>query len=363
MTATRRRFVAAGMLALACPALMAAFSRWRGVLFPAYRTASRALMALLATVTGVVPCAIWDIALLVGGVAVLVAVVRDVRARRWPWAPLSVACLVVSINLFLFVAGWALNHYAPPLAGELGIEVRASSADELAEVTEAYLEEAARRAPLVPRNDDGSLARQDFLELAAVCGSSYEALAGECELFRGPTLPVKALLVWGEPLLYSGHTGIFWAPTGEAGVPLDSAVADEPYIMCHEAAHRLGIASEQEANFAAFLACAASDDVRLAYSGYYNAFAYCHNALYRVDPERAKKLLEEHAQGELGMGVALVWADRIATAEHYDRFEGPFERVGTTVNDRYLRSFGEQEGVRSYGLVVDYLIAWHRRGE
>ena len=82
-----------------------------------------------------------------------------------------------------------------------------------------------------------------------------------------------------------------------------------------------------------------------------------------MDPERAKKLLEEHAQGELGAGVALVWADRIATAEHYDRFEGPFERVGTTVNDRYLRSFGEQEGVRSYGLVVDYLIAWHRRGE
>jgi hypothetical protein len=32
--------------------------------------------------------------------------------------------------------------------------------------------------------------------------------------------------------------------------------------------------------------------------------------------------------------------------------------VGTTVNDTYLKSFGEKDGVRSYGLVVDYLLAW-----
>jgi len=35
--------------------------------------------------------------------------------------------------------------------------------------------------------------------------------------------------------------------------------------------------------------------------------------------------------------------------------------VGRAVNDTYLRGYGEQAGVRSYGLVVDYLIAWQQQ--
>ena len=56
-----------------------------------------------------------------------------------------------------------------------------------------------------------------------------------------------------------------------------------------------------------------------------------------------------------------MFADLVATGRHYDAYEGWFGRVGSAVNDGYLRSFGEREGVRSYGLVVDYLIAWDRR--
>jgi hypothetical protein len=95
-------------------------------------------------------------------------------------------------------------------------------------------------------------------------------------------------------------------------VPLNTARADLAFIMCHEAAHRLGIASEQEANFSAFLACQASEDVRLSYSGYFNAFAYCVNALLRADAgDRAEDLDEldellEIALGKLSVGEAAV---------------------------------------------------------
>ena len=209
------------------------------------------------------------------------------------------------------------------------------------------------------REEDGSLTRQDFFELARVAGSAYGNLANSYEVFRGPQVPVKALLLWGEPLLYSGHTGIFWAPTGESGVPLNCPDADLPFIMCHEAAHRLGIADEGEANFAAFLACDDSADARLVYSGYFNAFSYCFGALYGADPDRAVAMVNETAEGALGQGVYLLFADRAAARELYDSYKGPFQEVGTAVNDTYLKSFGESEGVRSYGLVVDSLIAWH----
>ena len=334
----------------------------QSTIFPGYREVTKAVAWALAVVTSFSPVALWDLGIACGVVALLVVVVRRVRRRRSVLPAIAVAAFVAALSAFLFVA-WAGNHYAPPLADELGLAVRAYSVDELAEATEHYLSDAAELAGQAPRDGEGSLERQDFFGLSRVAGASYEGLAETYAVFRGPTVPVKALLAWGAPLLYSGHTGIYWAPTGEAGVPLDCAVADTPFIMCHEAAHRLAIASEQEANFAAYLACSASDDVRFAYSGAFNAFCYCYNALYRADPERAQALLQGAAQGDLRQGVALVLADWDATSAHYRAYDGPFKEVGTTVNDTYLKGFGEPSGVRSYGLVVDYLIAWQSGSE
>lgn len=354
---TRAGLVLSAVLCACSAALIWVAPRFSGSFFPWYREVSKVVTNVLATALSPVPVAVWDIGiacLVVVGAGLLVWRIRHKRSL----APLiSAACVLVSCNAFLFV-GWAFNHYAPPLADELSLEVGQYSTDQLADATAWYLSEAAKRAPLVEREDDGTLANQDFFELARVAGASYEGLAHSYPVFRGATAPVKALLVWGEPLLYTGHTGIFWAPTAESGVPLNTARADLAFIMCHEAAHRLGIASEQEANFSAFLACQASEDVRLSYSGYFNAFAYCVNALLRADAERVQPLLQEVADSGLYEGVVLVLNDREATRAHYQAYEGPVEDVGTAVNDTYLKSFGETEGVRSYGLVVDYLIAW-----
>lgn len=416
MHATFARFAVAAILLSLCPLLMWLFSLPGAseLLFPAYRNFSKTVMGTLATIFSVVPFAVWDW-LIVGLVIVLLGalIVRLVRRARaasdehesqpvagqragagagqqagigtgqragigagrqagiadgrqkigkrlryivLPW--LSVVALVVAAIAFVGVGGWALNHYAPPLSQDLGLEVSQYSTDQLDDATQRFLHEAASEAQQVPREADGTLQPQDFYDLARVAGASYDRLADRYEVFRGCDLPVKALLLFGEPLLYSGHTGVFWAATGESSVPLNCATAELPFTMCHEAAHRLGIASEQEANFAAFLACDASDDHRLRYSGYYSAFNYCLNALAADDPDRAKSLLLDVLQGDDADGVALVLADRAATSEHYDAYEGPAEEVGTTMNDTYLKSFGEDAGVKSYGLVVDYLLAW-----
>ena len=360
MAPTGRRFLAAGGFVALSQALTLVFSRHADVVFPAYRGISKTLMGFLAQAASVVRFALWDIVVLVLAVVALISLFRRIMRREGILSWLSAVCLAVSMVYFVFVAGWALNHYAPSLAQEISLEVGEYTTEELADATREYLQEAVALAPQVPRDEHGGLKSQDFYELAAIAGGSYEGLAGEYPIFEGPTAPVKSLLVWGQPLLYSGHTGIFWAPTGESCVPLECADTDKPYIMCHEAAHRLAIASEQEANFAAFLACDASNDARFRYSGYYNAAGYCLNALYRYDPERTQELLQEFADGDGREGLLLFLSDRAATSAHYDSYEGAFEEVGQKVNDTYLKSFGESTGVRSYGLVVDYLIAWGR---
>ena len=360
-----RRFGIAAALLLLSGALMVLFDHANGAFFPGYRAFSKAVIGALAAITGIFPFSIWDF-LTVGLIlaAIVTCIFCLVKKRSFgKW--LATVCIVLSALVLFMVGSWGLNHYAPPLSTDLGLDVREYSADELEDATSYYLQQAAARAQSVPRGQDMSLERQDFYELAGIAGSSYATLAQQYPVFEGSTAPVKALLLAGEPLLYSGHTGIFWPFTGEANVPLNCAVAEAPFTMAHEAAHRLGIASEQEANFCAFLACTENDDDCFAYSGYYEAFCYCVNALAANYPERANALLTE-AIGETAdpsnaqtYGARLVLFDRYNTSDFYSTYEGPASDVGTAVNDTYLKSFSEESGVKSYGEVADYLIAWH----
>ena len=356
------RLLAAVLMLLACPVLMFFFSRYASALFPAYRGFSKAFLGGLAFVMSVAPFALWDIAALVLVLATLLHVAFCLVKRRSPATWFANLFVLLSAVCLITVGGWALNHYAPPLAEDLGLDAKGGTIDELAEVSAYHLEEAARLAVQVPRDAQGGLEHQDFYGLARIAGAAYERPAQSYAVFSGSTVPVKSLLVWGEPLLYSGHTGIFFAATAESGVPLNCADADLPFVMCHEAAHRLGLAREDEANFAAYVACVSSDDVRFVYAGHYKAFVYCYNKLRALDADRAAQIIDGlYAQG-LGEGIELVWKDMRAANERYDAYEGPFEKVGTTVNDTYLKGFGQTEGVQSYGLVVNYLIAWHEAG-
>lgn len=365
--AAPRFAVAAGLLA-AAGALMLLFDRAGAAFFPAYRVFSKGIEGALAFAASIAPFSLWDF-ITVGLVAfALGALAYCIVRKRSVWKWLANLCITLSALVLFLVGAWGLNHYAPPLANDLGLEIRPYSAGELEAATAYYLQQAAARAQDVPRDADMVLERQDFRELATIAGAGYQALWERYPVFEGSTAPVKELLLAGEPLLYSGHTGIFWPFTGEANVPANCAVSHLPFTMCHEAAHRLGIASEQEANFAAFLACmqgSAAEDARFAYSGYYEAFGYCLNALAANYPDRAQALLEEAIGEEADPGDAktygarLVLYDRANTRSWYQAYEGPAEEVGTAANDAYLKAFSEESGVKSYGEVVDYLIAWH----
>ena len=363
-THTIRRFAAAGILLALTGLLMAVFKQWSTAFFPAYRGFSKAVEGALATLFSIVPFSLWDILALALGVFILARLAWRIAKRRSISRWLANICVLAAALLLFAVGAWGLNHYAPPLSEELGLTVEEYSADELENATTYYLSQAAARARSVPRNDDMTLAQQDFDELASIAGKSYSALAQSHSLFEGSNAPVKKLLLAGEPLLYSGHTGIFWPITGEANVPENVASAELPFTMCHEAAHRLGIASEQEANFCAFLAASASDDARFSYAAYYSAFCYCLNALASSYPERAQTLIE-NAIGDTvdpsdtkSYGARLVLYDRACASEHYQAYEGPAQEAGTAANDAYLKAFSEESGVKSYGEVVDYLIAW-----
>ena len=116
------------------------------------------------------------------------------------------------------------------------------------------------------------------------------------------------------------------------------------------------IASEKDANFAAFLACSVHEDVQFRYSAYYMAYRYCYSALATAQSTNAAA-----AAARIDSEVSdLLRRD----LQYYDRFfntkkDEKATRVADTVNDAYLKTSGESAGIASYGQVADLLVNWH----
>src|SRR5678809_951703 len=67
----------------------------------------------------------------------------------------------------------------------------------------------------------------------------------------------------------------------------------EPFVSAHEAAHQLGYAKENEANFVAFIACKSYPNPTFRYSMYLDMYLYAVTELGRKDSLLARSYFEK----------------------------------------------------------------------
>jgi hypothetical protein len=136
-------------------------------------------------------------------------------------------------------------------------------------------------------------------------------------------------------------------------VNVDAPASLLPSTVTHELAHQRAIASEQECNFLAVLAATTSGDDAYAYSGWLKGYIHLGNALYSISPDAyraVRSLLPESVD-----------ADLVYHNVYWDQFrDKAVEKTATTVYDGLLKSYGEPLGVKSYGTVVDMLVAYYK---
>ena len=268
------------------------------------------------------------------------------------WA-LAVASFVYLVHTLLF----GLSYHAGDLSDDIRMEVAQYTLEELAEATEYYRDMANIMAEWVDRDPEGNPVFEDFDTLAAKAGQGFETLTYDHSypIFAGSTLPVKKL-GWADMYTSMGITGFTCGITGEAAVNPQIPATTLPFTMCHEMAHRMCIASERDANFAAFLACSVHEDVQFQYSAYFMAYRYCYNALAGINTQDAAA-----TTARISNGVSdTLYRD----LNYYDTFfssnrDQQATRVANTVNDAYLRTSGDSAGIGSYAQVCDLLVNWH----
>lgn len=324
--------------------------RYGDLLDAFYPYVSRSIQQFLAACTSLLPFTLWQaivVILVVAGLATLIYVFARKRSFiRWLGWVLATASLLWTAHTTV----QGLNFYASSLAEDLHMELTAINKENVEEATLFFLEKANDLAGKLPRDDEGNLIFDDFETLAEQAAEGYQVLSREqgYAVFSGSTLPVKKL-AWSGMYSAMGICGVTMGVTGEAAVNPDIPNMYLPFVMCHEMAHRMAIAPEDDANFAAFLACDANSDLQFQYSAYYMAFRYCLHAL------------PYSTQDEILTNVdPLLMQDLRAYDTYFAEHQIDFAALlADKVNNGYIQASGDPSGVASYNNVVIQLTNWY----
>ena len=190
----------------------------------------------------------------------------------------------------LFCLLWGANYYADSFTDKSGIDVRPVAVDDLERVTRQFAALVNEYAGDIPRAADGAFAG-DRAEILAYAPKIYENLYEEFPFLEMTDVPPKTMR-FSRVMSAMGFTGFYFPFTGECNVNVDFPAATLPTTVAHELSHRRGIASEQECNFLAVLACLRCGDAAYRYAGALSGYIYLANALYSADAERWRAVRE-----------------------------------------------------------------------
>ena len=218
----------------------------------------------------------------------------------------------------------------------------------LERVTVYFAQELSAAADGVPRDENG-VCRLDRKAVLDGAGSAYDGLYDEFPFLRMETGGVKPFGC-SSVLSVLRFTGFYFPFTGEPNVNMDSPAAFLPATVCHELAHQRGITAEEACNFIGILAAVRSEDAGYRYSGWLTGFGYLSNALYSADREAWQTIRDALPD--------TVVADLRADNAYWAQFRGVVSKVSDTVYDGFLKSNGDTDGSKSYGVVTDLLVAY-----
>jgi Protein of unknown function (DUF3810) len=314
------------------------------------------LARVLRFLLGWLPFSIGDLLYGLFGLWILVKLIKGIKLvyhRKATWKGSGIKCVKAGVLMMVvyivFNVFWGINYNRQGIAHQLGLKMEKYSIDELKNMNALLLAKA-------------NTAKQEMLQAGTGYSSSgelfkkvqqqYEKIDSAYPFLHYQSRSIKPSL-WGWLGNYVGFLGYYNPFTGEAQVNVTVPKFLQPYTVCHEVAHQLGYAKENEANFVGYLAASASGDKQFQYSVYLDLFLYSNRNLAGSDTASAgmyaKQLLPE------------IKSDLKEWRAFNRRHKNPVEPVIRWMYGKYLQSNEQPQGMLSYDEVTSFLIAYYKR--
>ncbi len=322
------------------------------------------IMRPVSGITGVLPFSLGELLLYAFMLFLLLFVVKTAvdtyRAKKGWWQVLvrrALTTAVIASTLYAaFVGLFSLNYARLPLAQTFDLDVAPASIEELQSTARRLVEKAnALRAQIKAEQGD---MRSDYASRMAILKSvpSYYdgfALMTGMDFLGGGYGPVKPVL-YSTGLSYAYIEGVYFPFTGEANINMKAPMLLFAASALHEAAHQRGFAREDEANFLAYYVGSYADDITVRYSTAVLAMTHVLNALHDADGEAYAKL-----DAMISVDVR---HDVNDSNRFWKQYQGSVSEASAKVTDGYLKANSQQDGIKSYGRMVDLMIGLYRQG-
>lgn len=294
---------------------------------------------LATAVSNVAPFALFDLLVVAAAVFVVVTVVRG---RRPGLRGRAAARLVLAASLAAvwFQAAWGLNYRRVPIAESLGLRIDPEAGNALELFGRAAAAETAAAAGDLDRGMRVTPAR-----MLAELSSGFARAQRRVGLTAGarPGRPKHSIFDpyfrWAS---IDGVTNPFIPET----LIVSGLVPAEAYVtVAHEWAHLAGYASEDEANFVAWLAC-----LEAGGGARYNAWLF---ALIKA----AGAAPRDDARAWVAAAGPLAARDLEAIRRRLLGSSPALTRAASSVYDRFLRANRVEGGIESYDDVLKLMLA------
>ncbi|EAQ41444.1 DUF3810 domain-containing protein [Polaribacter sp. MED152] len=256
----------------------------------------------------------------------------------------------LSILYFCFYLFWGLNYYREPLAKNLGYQQKKYTTEQLQKSTEYIISQLNNYHLKITKNDTIQVKSPYSTEdLYKISLKGYKNLENDFPQLKYKVPSIKSSLM-STLQSYNGTSGYLNPLTGEAQVNDRISKTSFPTTACHEIAHQIGFAAENEANFVGFLAANYNDDIYFKYASYRMAFGYSISEIRKRNPELSAQLWRTVNKG--------VIKDFNASYGFWQQYKNPFEPLLKKGYNAYLKANKQAKGTDSYNYVVDLLISY-----
>jgi hypothetical protein len=261
--------------------------------------------------------------------------------------------IILTINV-VFNLFWGINYNRQGIVKQLDLKMDTVSYDDLKEVTTLLIEKLNASKMYLLNN---KITYPSNAVLFKKVEAAYAKSKEQFPFLNYNNVSLKPSM-WGWLGNYTGFTGYYNPFTGEAQINTTVPKFLQPFVACHEVAHQLGYAKEDEANSVGYLAALNSGDSLLLYSTYFDLYTYTNRQLrFQFYLHKDSALAKQFTS----MLLPEVKADIKEVADFFRRHRNPIEPVVRKGYGFYLKNNNQPKGVLSYDEVTGFLIAYYKK--
>jgi len=344
---TSRKAINKTILIIVIALLIYLFGLFPGAVQKYYSTGAYPyISSALRFISSIFPFAIGDIiyAILIG--FVLYKIFRFYKGRKTLTKKdrLVVPLQVLNFFLILFIVFkivWGLNYSRPSVSQALFIGYEKYNVKELVLLGNYFVDKTNAL-----KLKQGKIPVYTINQLELKSAEAYALMSHKNKLFTYQNPCLKSVLnSW--MISKIGIEGYYAPLSGEANMNMNLPDFVKPYVSCHEIAHQLGIAYEDEANLLGYLTASNSNDVNYQYSANYEMLRYILFEIRMKSPDDYKLLYAKL--------LPQVLADFKTEKEFWRKYNGDMFGYMDAAFDRFLKLNNQKKGIDSYQDIVIWL--------